>query len=398
MTLKIKANAGGVLDPKDTIGRTEFIKQLWEVLIHQSVILTSERRIGKSSVIRKMEDEPNERWTIVMRDVEGISSVKEFVTRLIDDLYEYQTNKNKTMKWLTSIRKELDGWSFFGIKVGAKSDPDWIEVLERLLENLCAELEQRKESLLLIWDEFPWMLQKIIKSESAHNAANLLDNLRHARQKNSNIRMVYTGSIGLHHVLNVLRAEGISNEPTNDMAIINLPAFTPENAKDLTEALVAGEDLKVVDDAVYLQLPECVDHVPYYIHHIIRTLKNKRQVITVESVETCIKESFVDANDPWDLRHYQSRLEEYYGEQYFIYQSILDIIAHSQAGLGEQDIFAQLQAVPYIAENYLSVINAPNFINKALILLAADHYLLKDPEHHTYDFSYPLIKTWWMRK
>jgi len=52
----MRANPGGVLAPEDVIGRDKLIEQIWRVLENQSVVLTSERRVGKTSVIRKMVD------------------------------------------------------------------------------------------------------------------------------------------------------------------------------------------------------------------------------------------------------------------------------------------------------------------------------------------------------
>ncbi|MEZ5602385.1 MAG: hypothetical protein R3F36_16280 [Candidatus Competibacteraceae bacterium] len=39
----------------------------------------------------------------------------------------------------------------------------------------------------------------------------LLDTLRGLRQTHANLRMIYTGSIGLHHIVTALREEGYVN-------------------------------------------------------------------------------------------------------------------------------------------------------------------------------------------
>ena len=54
----MKTNPGGMLEILDIVGRDELIQQIWEVLDKQSVVLTAERRIGKTSIIRKMENKP----------------------------------------------------------------------------------------------------------------------------------------------------------------------------------------------------------------------------------------------------------------------------------------------------------------------------------------------------
>jgi hypothetical protein len=43
----------------------------------------------------------------------------------------------------------------------------------------------------------------------------------------------------------------------------------------------------------------------------------------------------------------------------------------------------------------MACLETANFLLEALRLLAADHYLIKEPESGIYDFSFSLIKKWW---
>lgn len=51
----MRANPGGQLAPENVVGRDRLIAKLWDILTQQSVVLTSERRIGKTQIIRKMK-------------------------------------------------------------------------------------------------------------------------------------------------------------------------------------------------------------------------------------------------------------------------------------------------------------------------------------------------------
>ncbi len=53
----MRTNPGGQIDPAQIIGRDELIKRLWEILSRQSLVLTAERRMGKTSVVLKMKAE-----------------------------------------------------------------------------------------------------------------------------------------------------------------------------------------------------------------------------------------------------------------------------------------------------------------------------------------------------
>lgn len=51
----MKINPGGNLAPDDVVGREQLIEQLWSTLNTQSVILSAERRTGKTSILKKMK-------------------------------------------------------------------------------------------------------------------------------------------------------------------------------------------------------------------------------------------------------------------------------------------------------------------------------------------------------
>jgi len=67
------------------------------------------------------------------------------------------------------------------------------------------------------------MLENIQQDHGEATAMELLDSLRAFRQTYRSLRMIYTGSIGLHHVIGSLRTMGYTNAPKNDMATIHVP-------------------------------------------------------------------------------------------------------------------------------------------------------------------------------
>ena len=233
----MKVNTGGYLGPEEVIGRDDFIFNIWRILDNQSIVLTSERRIGKSSVINKIKEEAKDNWLVIKRDVEGISTTEEFVTRLIDDLCEHQSSLTQGMHWLGKLRNELNDFKFLGVTIAKRAEKNWTQTLEVILKKLAEAQSKNGVRVLLIWDEFPWMLQKIIRTESPVAAANLLDNLRQCRQSQQSIRMILTGSIGLHHVIKTLKKDGLTNESLNDTQILNLPSLDEKNAKVLAKKI-----------------------------------------------------------------------------------------------------------------------------------------------------------------
>lgn len=393
----MKVNTGGYLAPNEVIGRDDFISDIWRILDTQSIVLTSERRIGKSSVINKLQTEARKNWLVIKRDVEGISSTEEFVTRLVDDLLTHQSKLTTGMHWLGKIRKEFDDFKILGVTISKRPQKNWVQLLESILNKLATAQSQNNVRALLIWDEFPWMLQKIIKNEGSQTAANLLDNLRQCRQSQQGIRMMLTGSIGLHHVLKTLKHEGLSNESLNDIYKLNLPALSKLDAIHLVKKLVDGEQLQWDNEATLTTLTQAVDCVPYYIHHTVNSHKQKNIVITGDSIQQIIKEAFTSANDPWNLVHYHSRIRDYYAADAPLFELILDELAFSDNGLSRQEIKNGLNSNTNLANDpaLLKRANGPEFIRNAIQLLSTDHYLLQNPGTSLFDFNFPLIKAWW---
>ena len=96
----MKPNPGGTLDPKDIIGRDETVTKMHEILQDRSIVLVSERRIGKTSVLRKLEDFSKKRKDMVciLILVQGIESPIEFVNKIYDKLSKHELlSKKKKM-------------------------------------------------------------------------------------------------------------------------------------------------------------------------------------------------------------------------------------------------------------------------------------------------------------
>ena len=53
----MQINPGGRLDIRDVVGRDDEIARYWDVLARQGLVLSAERRIGKTHIALKMRDE-----------------------------------------------------------------------------------------------------------------------------------------------------------------------------------------------------------------------------------------------------------------------------------------------------------------------------------------------------
>ncbi len=222
-----RANPGGQLGIDQILGRDELIKAIWEILENQSVMMTAERRIGKTSIIRKMQAEPPEGWVPVLQDLEQFHSANEFATAVYREVSAFLGMQANVLQQLRAIWDGLGGTEIGGVlKLPDGDKQSWKALLTTTIDNLVANQSDKK--LLFLWDEMPYMLDSICNREGVEQAIAILDVLRALRhQHHPAFRMLVTGSIGLHHVIKRLQDEQYTNRPFNDVYSVEVTPLAP---------------------------------------------------------------------------------------------------------------------------------------------------------------------------
>lgn len=378
----MRVNPGGQLAPDEVVGRDEFVGEVWRILERQSMVLSAERRMGKTSLFRKIEAEAGTNWLPLYRDTESISTPAEFTQRVLEDLLPHLGSFDQLKGWFDGLLKRLEGVQIGAVKFPSIPDKEWKPILQQAMTHLSAT--QGGKRVVFVWDEFPWMLQKMSEIE----AMEILDTLREIRQTRGNLRMVFTGSIGLHHVLRGLKEKRYANAPFNDMKRLDLPPLEPDQAESLARALLEGEGLTWRGDTTLRDLAMAVDGIPFFIHHVVDQLRVKRiDPVTPESVERTIVEAFRGDQDNWELKHYFSRIPTYYGEaRAKAVLALLDSLAAADTPLP----FDQL--VNRVSGNHPGT--DEEVWREWLDDLIRDHYVQRE-ETGEYAFRFPLIRRWW---
>ena len=379
----MRASPGGQLAPQDVVGRDELIARLWQILETQSVVLSAERRMGKTSIVRKMEADPPDGVIAIYHDLEPIRHPLEFVEVVFHDVEGYLSKKNRLANHARQVLTQLEGAEIKGIvKFPSAVAPHWKSLLAGTMEDLVEQ--QQGADLVFFWDELPLMLYNIKKDHSEALASELLDTLRALRQTHPALRMVYTGSIGLHHVLTGLRAGGYVNDPTNDMLHEDVPPLAPDAARSLAENLIAGERLRCADPAtVAATIATQVDNIPFFIHHVVRRLTAQvSAAIDPATVADVVNNTLVDPQDAWHLAYYRERLDQYYAAELRpIALGLLDILAAEAAPMPFQQVNNRLLSQMAVHDS--------EQVRDVLILLQRDHYLVQDPSSRRYRFRFP---------
>jgi len=349
--------------------------------------MTAERRIGKTTVIRKMLAEPASGWKPVFQDLEACHTAGEFAEAVYREIHSFLSAKGKTARRAQEWFRSLGGAEVGGIfRFPERSSTGWKDVLTSAIEDLIHENDHNGIKLLFLWDELPFMLGNIRDNEGERTAMQVLDVLRTLRQTHVQLRMIITGSIGLHHVVSSLKDKGYANAPINDMARIEVPPLSEPDAIHLAKLLIAGEELESPDlNETARTISTESDCFAFYIHHIVQAMKRGQMQATPENAKKIILDHFVSSDDPWELQHYRLRIPTYYGDAQSTVLHILDELAIKPTS-SLNDLLAMLKSSS-------SFDDREELLN-LLALMERDHYLIRDTEGF-YKFRFSLIQRWW---
>jgi hypothetical protein len=387
----LRANPGGNLMPWEVVGRDDFIATLWHTLERQSVLLTSERRMGKTSVMLKMDAEPNLGFCPIKRSLQGITSPQEFAREFIADVERAVPGLLTRSLWKRLRASGLTkvGTAPFSIEFEPAQDQSWKLVVDETL----AALDEVDDTVVIFWDELPHMIADIRDSEGPQVAREVLDLLRVNRERRAGVRMVLSGSLGIHHVVAQLRAKGGMWVPTHDMLGIDVPPLLEADAVYLAGELLRNESVECGDrDAVAQTIAGEVDNVPYYIHHTVHLLRSRRRTngspVDTGTVEEMVKDAIENPLDPWELKHYLDRIPVYYGERADLARAILDRVATSCEPLGFDALHRGIGALlePPPAEETRALLD----------LLCKDYYLTS--KGGGYRFLRHLVQRAWIAR
>ena len=395
---------GKQIDPANVIGRDELIARIWKQIQKPgnrgSLRFTAERRIGKTTVMQKMAAEPISGVDVLFLEVEGIDSCYALTEMLGNRARPLLSKTEKGKSMFQELWDSLGGLEIGGVfKLPEAKRLSWQAILDKTIEQLCRSPEERL--VLLMFDELPYMLQKINAVSAQHEALTLLDTLRALRQRHPNLRMIFAGSVGLHHVLHGLRDAKLAAEPVNNMPLIEIEPLEERHAITYAKTLLAEEQINVqandLDAVVYLLIARA-NNVPFYMERIANQLGLLDREITRDDVEATVQKQLTSDRDPWEMEHFRERLKIYYrGElatangpsvrREAVARCVLDHLAVTNSPQSIEQIWEAMRGQMALSERQSIV--------EMLKSLGEDHYLACDSRKH-YSFRFELIRSWWM--
>ncbi len=359
---------------------------------HNHVLLTGQRRMGKTSVVmelgRRLETSD---WAFLFADVEGATCAEDAIAEIARAVHPVRPISsrfaNGMKRWLNVNVEEINAYDF-SVKIRAGLDTgSWRRHGEQLL-NACS---MHDKPVLLVIDELPIFLKRMVQHDGdAGRVDEFLSWLRKALQshgENSPV-LIISGSIGLEPLV---RRLGISDR-INHLYPYRLAPWDRDTSIDCFNLLAENYELNVengVAGEVYETLGVGIPHHVQSFFARMRdfTVMRGQDRILVEDVGTVYRTELLGPPGQNDLVHYETRLKEALEDEN--YSIAMEILAEAAT----QDLFTH-DARRCLEQLYSNVVDdVSRRTMDTLEVLVHDGYL--SPAGDGYRFPSRLLKDWW---
>jgi len=381
-------SVGQAVRGNDFWKRVNELASIWSAIESGShILLVAPRRVGKTSIMFNLQDEPKDGYIVVYIDTESADCENEFWQKLFNALLEEEfvgklkkyTKKFGLFLEETSINKITTK----GVEFGDGSIVDYATAFEKLIK----ELDSDKKLIIMV-DEFAQTVENIIKYEDEKNAHSFLRTHRALRQNENlanKVTFVYAGSIGLESVVTKMNASKL----INDLNSIKVKPLSSNEAMLFTRQLCKATSIEMSDETIIILLDKIEWLIPFYIQLLIQQLEILSREQNQKAIdETMINRAIEEALSQRQLfDHWRSKLKDGFKKKGYLFaKEILNIIC-------EKDTMSSLKIRNKATKHELDEDYAREIIHS----LEYDGYITKYEDGKTYRFNSPILKLWWYK-
>lgn len=267
-------------------GRGEEIKQIWEILEGNSVLLVGPRRFGKTSITFEMANNPKHSWQVIYMDVEDLVSPEQLVSRMMDRSHALHGLDETARKLAESIVNSVEEVKLteIGIKLRHRNT-EWQNKANRVF----TKIHEKHLNVVFVLDELPILLQKMQKwDDGVENVRLCLNWLRQIRH-NYDIRLIICGSIGLQHIITACSCA----DTVNDLQVFAVKPISKEAATSLVKNLLTDAKIDFEDQHIDAILEQIGVYVPHFIKLFLRAIEmelNTKKMIDEEIIRSAYNE------------------------------------------------------------------------------------------------------------
>ena len=373
-------------------------------------LLTAQRRMGKTSLIRELfrRMAVEGRFETIFVDLEGASDPADAIAEIGVQSMPAQGIWRRVKSRFANVLPEVE----FGARVDSMAAADVRVKLRAGIDSgtwrhkgddVMAALAANERPVVLAIDELPILVNHLLKGHDHRitpERTEALDELLSWLRKNGQahrgrICMILSGSVSLEPIL---RQAGLSAK-ANIFAPLDLKPWDQETASACLAELAKtyGRDLPPAVRRDMCGRLRC--HVPHHVQQFFGCLdeyltRAGRSEATLEDVERVYTGEMLGARGQLDLDHYETRLRMVFGDGGFrVALEILTEAAVNGGRLSERAIDRYRAYFPAQAPNPPNDEAGPVPIEDVLHMLEHDGYLASDG--NGYRFVSGLLEDWW---
>ena len=381
-------SVGQAVRGKNFWKRVNELASIWNAIESGShILLVAPRRVGKTSIMFNLQDEPKDGYIVVYIDTESSDSENEFWQKLFNALLEEEF-VGKLKKYSTRFGNFLERISINKITTkGVEFGDGTVVDYATAFENFIKELDSDKKLIIMV-DEFAQTVENIIKYENEKNAQSFLRTHRALRQNENlanKVTFVYAGSIGLESIVTKMHASKL----INDLNSIKIKPLTRDDGVLFTRQLCKTTSLEMSDDVIAILLDKIEWLIPFYIQLLIQQL----DILSRENNQEHIDEIMIDSAIEQALSqrqlfdHWRSKLKDGFEKKGYLFaKEILNIIC-------EKDTMSSLKIRNKATKHELD----EDYSREIIHSLEYDGYITKYEDGKTYRFNSPILKLWWYK-
>ncbi len=356
------------------------------------VLLTGQRRMGKTSIIQELGRRLAPKgWIFLSTDVEGATCAEDAIASIAAAVHPVRPIASRfatTMRrWVSDKVEEVSAAEFrLKIRAGLNAG-SWRHYGDQLLRDCVAQ----DKPVLLVIDELPIFLKRILHGDDgARRVDEFLSWLRGVLQSigDGSLVLIVSGSIGLEPLVKRL---GIPDR-INHLSPFRLGPWDRKTSVTCFEQLAESYGLQVEDEVPNAVYDALGLGIPHHVQSFFARLRDHatmqdRDGVTVGDVEEVYRTELLGPSGQNDLMHYETRLKE--GVEEKSYSIVMEILAEAAT----QEVFTS-DAQRCLERLYSAVVDdAAGRIMDALDVLVHDGYL--EAGLGGYRFPSRLLKDWW---
>ncbi|MEM9481261.1 MAG: hypothetical protein AAGA58_16550 [Verrucomicrobiota bacterium] len=397
---------GSPVDAEDLRYREEFIKDLWEAIEAQHVLLTAPRRTGKTSVMDHLRAHPPETYAVIYENVQDLSHPADFFSSLLSRFYDehpdfFRDTLGKTWDLVETALGKIKEVGLSEFKVALReSDLDWRKNWKQHGATFFEKVRHEAAPILLIIDELPDMLLNM-RADDADLLQEFLAWFRTQRQdpkpKHDTIRWLVGGSVNLSGTLDSMGMVDL----INDFDDIPLPVLTNDDVTDFVTSMLIERGVEL-DEEVPSKVIELLGRpIPLFMQivtqELFRSWKKNKEKITAKDVDSTFSELVKSTAARDKLQHYYTRLERYYQEpKLSAAHELLSKLSLSEAGFSRSRLLQEFERILDAEGSKLPAHARKQQFNQLLRDLENDFYVAEISEDH-FDFASGILKAWWKK-